>query len=135
MFTAGSLSHSNTANGGVVLDASSLHPGQSKLGSLTLTGGGTLSGAYTLTNAGIVDTPASPGLSNTLALKIEDITGTATTLFSGTAASFTSAALGTIAPGATRTYRFTITYPAAGANSALQGDGMTMNLQFAGVQQ
>ena len=35
---------------------------------------------HTNTKAGVVDTPADPGLSNALTLRIEDITGAAVTL-------------------------------------------------------
>jgi hypothetical protein len=133
VFTAGSLSHTNSKAGQIVLDASYLRPGLSKNGSLTITGSGTLTGVYALSKAGLVDTPASPGLSNTLTLLIQDVTSGTTTLYSGTAAAFTSRPLGSIAPGVSRTYRFTLTYPAASANAALQGATMALRLQFAGV--
>jgi hypothetical protein len=110
-----------------------LRPGLSKNGTLTITGAGDLTGTYALSKLSLVDTPASPGLSNTLTLLIEDITSGATTLYTGTAAAFASRSLGSIAPGATRTYRFTLTYPTASANPALQGASMTLRLQFTGV--
>ncbi len=56
VFTAGSLSHTNSMADQVVLDASYLRPGLSKTGSLTIAGGGTLTGAYTLSKASLVDT-------------------------------------------------------------------------------
>ena len=43
--------------------------------------------------------------------------------------------LGAIAPGASQQYRFTLTYPTAAANIALQGASMTLRLQFTGVSQ
>jgi spore coat-associated protein N len=133
VFTAGSLSHTNSMANQVVLDASYLRPGLSKQGTLTITGGGTLTGAYTLSKAGLVDTPASPGLSNTLTLTIQDVTTGATTLYTGTVAAFSSCSLGSIAPGATRIFRFTVLYPAAGADSALDGATMALRLTFTGV--
>jgi len=75
----------------------------------------------------------SPALSAALDLKIEDITGAAITLYQGTPAAFSSRSLGSIAPAATRTYRFTLTFPAANANSALQGATMLLRLEFMGV--
>lgn len=134
-FAAGSLSHTNSKNGQVVLAATALRPGQSQAGTLTITGGGNFTQAYTISKATLVDTPASPGLSNALTLQIEDITGAATTLFNGTAASFTQVSGGTIAVGATRTYRFTLTYPTAAADTRLQGATMTLTVLFTGVQQ
>ena len=77
--------------------------------------------------------PASPGLSSTLTLLIEDTTGTATTLFNGTVAAFTTVSLGSIAPGVTRQYRFTLTFPAAAAAPGLQGASMSLGLLFKGV--
>jgi len=131
-FTAGSLSHTNSRADQVVLDASYLRPGLSKNGSLTITGGGSLTGVYTLTKASLTDTSSSLALSNTLTLTIQDVTST-TTLYRGTVAAFTSCSLGSIAAGDVRTYRFTLLYPAASANSALDGATMALGLTFTGV--
>jgi hypothetical protein len=133
VFTAGSLSHTNSMAGAVVLDAAYLRPGLSKNGSLTITGGGSLTGVYTLSRASLVDTPSSPGLSNTLTLTIQDVTSGTTTLYSGTVAAFTSCSLGSIPTGAARTYRFTLLYPAGSADSALDGATMALRLTFTGV--
>jgi spore coat-associated protein N len=133
-FTAGSLSHVNSRAGTFVLDATRIRPGQSKSGTLTIAGGGSVTGAYTISKANVVDTPALPGLSNTLTLRIRDVTGAPATLYNnGTVAAFTSVPAGSIAPGVHRTYEFTLTYPLASANSALQGDSMVLTLQFTGV--
>jgi spore coat-associated protein N len=132
-FTAGTLAHANSKAGQVVLDATNIRPGQTKTGTLTITGGGDLTGTYTLTKVSLVDTPASPGLSNALTLQIQDVTSGSTSLYNGVAASFTSASLGTIAPGVVRTFQFSLFFPTTPANSALQGDSMTLTLQFAGA--
>lgn len=132
-FTAGSLTHVNSQSGTFVIDAAGLRPGQSSQGTLTITGGGTVAGTYTLSKASVVDTPASPGLSSALTFLIEDTTGTAATLFSGTVAAFTSVSLGSIAPGAVRQYRFTLTFPTASAVPGLQGASTTLQVQFKGV--
>lgn len=132
-FTAGTLAHVNSKAGQIVLGAANLRPGQSNNGTLSITGGANLTGAYTLSKVSLIDTPASPGLSNALTLLIEDVTSGTTTLYTGTAATFTSRSLGSIAPGAVRTYRFTLTYPTAGASPALQGASMALRLQFTGV--
>ena len=135
-FTAGTFGHTNSKDGVLVIDATGLWPGcGAKTGTLTITGTGDFSGAYTLTKAGVVDTPADPGLSNALTLRIEDITGTAVTLSNTTVAGFNTVSVGTIASGASRQYRFTLTYPTAAANAALQGASMTLRLQFMGVSQ
>ena len=79
VFTAGTLSHTNSANGQLVLNAAGLAPGQSQSGTLTITGGGSLSGIYTLSKSTLVDTPAASGFSSALTLQVQDVTGTATT--------------------------------------------------------
>jgi spore coat-associated protein N len=132
-FTAGTLTHVNSKSGAFVVNAADLRPGQSSQGSLTITGGGDVTGAYTLSKASASDVPASPGLSNTLTLLIEDTTGTATILFSGTAAAFTTVSLGSIAPGATRQYRFTLAFPVAAATPGLQGASTSLGLLIKGV--
>ena len=134
-FTAGAFGHTNSKDGVLVIDAASLWPGASKTGTLTITGTGDFSGAYTVTKAGVVDTPASSGLSNALTLRIEDITGAAVTLSNTTVAAFNTVSLGTIASGASQQYRFTLTYPTAAADTTLQGASMTLRLQFTGVSQ
>jgi len=132
-FTAGTLTHVNSKSGAFVVNAADLRPGQSSQGTLTITGGGDVAGAYTLSKESVSDVPASPGLSSTLTLLIEDTTGTATTLFNGTVAAFTTVSLGSIAPGVTRQYRFTLTFPAASASPGLQGASMSLGLLFKGV--
>jgi spore coat-associated protein N len=134
--TAGTLSHVNSKDGQVVLNAANLRPGQSQNGSLTITGGGDFSALYTITKVSLTDTPASPALSAALTLTIDDMTtGVAVQEWTGRAGTFASVTIDTIAPGATRTYRFTLTYQAASAVPALQGATMALRLQFTGVQQ
>ena len=134
VFVAGDLAHANDKNGQVMIVANGLEPGASRQGTMTLTGTGTVAGAFTLSASSLVDVPAIPALSGELDLTIEDITGTPTTLFDeGAVSDFDSAPLGTIAPGATRTYRITLTYPDGTNDSALQGATMTLVMQVSGV--
>ena len=99
-----------------------------------ITGDGDGPGAYTLAKVNLVDTPASPGLSNTMQLLIQDITSGSTTIYTGTVAAFTSSSLGVIAPGVAKTYRVTLTYPST-ATSNLQGAALSLTLRFTGVSQ
>jgi hypothetical protein len=140
VFVAGSLLHVNDQNGQVMIVAPGLAPGDSSVGTMTLTGTGTVTGLFTLTASSLVDVPASPAgpaLSGTLDLTIEDITGTPATLFDDTVADFVSAAdppdLGSIAPGESRQYRITLRYPDGTNDSALQGATMTLVMQVSGV--
>jgi hypothetical protein len=134
-FVTGSLSHFNSKEGVAVLDASRLSPGEARTGTLTITGGGDGNGVYTLTNAGLTDTPAAPGLSRTLLLTIRDTT-TGQQLYTGTVRGFSaSTASVAIAPGAMHTFVFDLQYPLAAANTALMGDSMQLLVQFTGVSQ
>lgn len=135
VFTAGSLSHTNSKAGLVIVDASNLRPGMSKEGTVTITGAGTLTGIYSLSKGVVVDNPAGPGLSKTLVLFIQQ-SGVPTPLYDNRVDLMPATlALGTIASGASRTYTVRLTYPTAAANPALQGASMTLPLQFAGVDQ
>ena len=130
VFVAGDLAHDNDQNGRVMIVASGLEPGDSKVGTMTLTGTGTITGTFTLSASGLVDT--SPPLSEALNLTIDDITGAETPVWEGDVADFDEADLGTIAPGASRQYRLTLAYPDGTNDSALQGATMTLVLLISG---
>jgi len=132
VFTAGVLSHTDSL---VTANASGLVPGASSVGTMTLIGTGNVPGAFTLSTSSLTNTPATPALSGVLTLKVEDVTGTATTLYQGLVSSFSSKGLGTIAAGASRTYKITLAYPAGTNNASLQGAAMTLVLQVTGVSQ
>lgn len=133
VFTAGSLSHTNDKAGAVIVDASDLRPGMSKEGTVTITGTGTLTGVYSLNKGAVVDDPATPGLSTTLDLFIQEA-GATTPLYDDRVSLLPATlALGPIAPGASRTYMIRLTFPLARADGALQGATMTLPLQFMGV--
>ncbi len=133
VFVAGTLSNSNDQSGQVMLNASGLAPGASNMGTMKLTNAGSVSGAFTLNPTNLANSPASPKLSDALVLTVQDVTGTATTLYQGSVSAFSAANLGTIAPGALRSYRLTLSYPAGTDNAALQGATMTLALQVTGV--
>ena len=133
IWASGTLTHTNSLADQVVVNGANLRPGQTATGTVTITAGGDGYGAYTLAKANLVDIPASPGLSNTMQLLIQDITS-GSTIYTGTVAAFTSSSLGTIAPGVATTYRVTLTYPSS-ASSNLQGAALSLTLRFTGVSQ
>jgi hypothetical protein len=133
VFTTGTLLHSNSQDGSIAIAASNMAPGDSSVGTMTVTGGGTVGGRYTLAASGLVDNPSSPRLSDTLRLTVEDRTGTLVTLYTGPMSGFSSVSMGTIAVGATRTYRVTLTYPAGTNVAALQGASSSLDLGVTGV--
>lgn len=139
IFTAGTFRLLNSVDGGYVIDVTGLRPGESVVGTLSLTCQGDFAGAVSMKNGGISDTPSSPALSATLALRIEDITGTPQTLFNGMIGSIGSSAsldLGQFSPGETRTYQFTITFvQTAAVVPELQGATTAIQIDFVGVAQ
>jgi hypothetical protein len=133
IFFTGTLMHTNDVSGVFAVDASDLVPGASQTGVMLLKGTGTVAARYTLSSTGLTDTPVSPALSGVLTLRVEDVTAAPVTLYNGSVAGFSSADLGSIAAGSTRSYRLTLAYP-AGANSAgLQGAAMTLDLDVTGA--
>jgi len=134
VFIAGTLGHVNNRNGQVLITQAGMAPGTTKDGTMTLTGTGDVAGAYTLSAASLVDTPASPGLSGTICLTIEDTTA-GDTLFDDTVSELDSVDLGTIAPGQMKSYLVTLYYPDGPTNGAVQGATMSLTLQVEGESQ
>jgi len=135
IFTAGTLTHTNSKDGQVVITAPGLLPGTSATGTLTITSGGDSPALYSLTKASVVDVPAAPGLSSALTLQVDTVPAAPTPLFLGTVAAFTTVDLGVLAPGASQQYRLTLAFPTAAADPALQGATMTLGLRVTGVTQ
>jgi hypothetical protein len=133
IFVAGSLAHTNDTEGTFAIDAAGLAPGDQSVGVMKLQGTGTVAARFSLITGGVTDTPAEPALSGVLTLQIEDITATPVTLWAGSVAAFASADLGSIAAGATHTYRLTLAYPAGPNRAALQGATMSLELQVDGA--
>jgi hypothetical protein len=130
---AGVLTHVNSQEGQVMISASNLVPGVSRSGTMTLTGTGTVDGVFTLSAASLINTPVSPRLSDVLTLTVDDLTGAPQNLYRGTISGLASVGLGTIAAGASHTYRLTLSYPAGANDAALQGATMTLGLNVTGV--
>ncbi len=128
-FAAGNLRHTNSRSGELILNASALRPGQSRSETVTLSGGGDLTGAYTISRSSL-DDPS--GLAGVLILRIDNVSA-GTTLFNGTSANLSTVPAGTIGPQESRTYRFTLSYPVGSATSQQQGAALSMTIQFTGV--
>jgi spore coat-associated protein N len=129
LFKTGTITLTNNKSGQAVVTATGLMPGGSATGTLIIGVTGNYTANVTLTGA--TDNSA---LAQALTLRIEDVTGTATTLWTGTMSAFSTQALGTIASGASRSYRFTITLPTTAPSSAMNGS-TTETLTFTGVAQ
>ncbi len=133
---ADSVSHTNDRANAVILSATNLRPGTSRHGDVTLTGGEDVPALYSAVNVSVADSPATPGLSGALQLRVEDVTGAPTTppvLFDDQLSAFVTVGLATIAPGEARTFRFTLSWPPTAADPALQGATTTVQVEFVGV--
>ena len=105
-----------------------MEPGDSREGTIKIGNEGDIAGSFTLTASGL---PAT-GLAAVLNLKIEDITSGTTQKYSGTLGSFSSVSLGSFAAGTTRTYRITLSWPAASNSPSLQGASFSFSFQWSG---
>ena len=65
-------------------------------------------------------------------LKVEDMTGGTTQKWSGKLGSFSSVDLARSRPASTRTYRFTLSWPAASDEASLQGASTSLTFQWSG---
>jgi spore coat-associated protein N len=138
VFTAGTISQSNSKASAAILTASNVVPGATATGTVDIKNTGSANGTFTLTHTVPVDTPASPGLSKKLTLTIVDqgdptcVTSCPAfvTLYTGTIfAQPSTIALGQFAPNATHRYVYTMTFPdggTAGADNAYQGASTTV---------
>ncbi len=118
-----------------MINTTGLRPGQSITGTVALTNEGDFTAGCTLAASGLTDTPSSSHLSGALTLKIEDVTTTASSLWSGTVDSLTSLTLTPLGLGQTRSYRFTVTFPQANASPSLQGASTAFTILFTAVAQ
>ena len=120
----GTLSLANNREGSAILTARDLAPGETAGGDVALTNTGTLAGALELSQTDLTDTlgPAGGQLSQALQLTIRNVV-TGALAYQGAMSALGSADLGTLAPGETRTYSFSVLLPDTGMRvSATAGD-------------
>jgi spore coat-associated protein N len=142
VFTAGTISSSNSKASAAILTASNIVPGNTATGTVDIKNTGSANGTFTLTHTTPVDTPASPGLSKKLTLTIVDqgdptcVTSCPAfvTLYTGTIfAQPSTIALGQFAPNAVHRYVYTMTFPdggAGGADNAYQAASTTVDYNW-----
>lgn len=141
VFSAGTISHSNSKSGTAVLTASNMKPGDTATGTVDIQNTGTLSGTFTLAQSNVSNTPTSPALSSKLTIVITD-KGDPTcsvscpadaTVYSGTLAGMGTTSLGTYAASAKHRYQFVVTFPdggTGGADNAYQGGQTSVDYNF-----
>ena len=109
---AGTLSVNNSLNGGAILSATGMVPGgPTSNGSVTISNGGSLKGAFTLSKN---VTGGSP-LASLLHVVISQ---GGTTIYDGSVAGMGSISLGQFAAGESRTYDFAVNFPDGGTPSS-----------------
>jgi hypothetical protein len=127
VFTAGTISHSNSKAGAAILTAANMVPGGTAAGTVDIKNTGSVNGTFTLAHTVAVDTPTSPGLSKKLTIVVQDLgepacvssCPAAVTLYTGLLSAMPSTiALGVFPAGYTHRYTFTVTFPDSGLNGA-----------------
>jgi spore coat-associated protein N len=114
---SGTFQITNSRNGQAIFQAQGLSPGRSVSGTVQLSNTGTIAGDLGLEQLDVVDQPGMNGglLSTAVQLDVQDITGgNLIPVFAGKLASLQTRTLGSIAPGAAHTYRFTASLPDGG---------------------
>jgi hypothetical protein len=128
----GTLSLQNSLDGQAVFSAENIGPGDSAVGSVTVSNAGTVAGALTLSQSASSDTPGPGGapLSERLDLVVRDATsGSPTTVYSGRLDALGSLALGTLGPGAARVYSFNASLPPS-AGEAVAAASMSVSYRW-----
>jgi Ca2+-binding RTX toxin-like protein len=117
--TADALSLSNSKEGAAIFTAANLAPGHSTEGTVTIANTGSAAGSLALSSAELSDSPGTYGgnLSEVLDLQITEI-GSGTEVYSGTLDSMPEQKLGPLAPGDSRSYRFSVSLPAGESPTA-----------------
>jgi len=123
MSSGGSLELSNSLAGAAVLSAENMAPGASAAGTVSVSNMGGSDGAFSLSQANVVDAPGPFGgrPSDHFQLAVEEISAggsTAQSLYSGVLSGLGTRPLGSIRAGETRTYRFTVNFPDTGVPPA-----------------
>lgn len=137
---SGELHVTNSRDGQAILQAQGLAPGKSVTGTVQLSNAGTLAGELGFQQLDVQDQPGVNGgrLSDAVHLDVEDITGgNLVPVFAGQLGALQSRALGSIAPGEARTYRFTASLPDGGAppsptsgDNAYAGSALTVRYSW-----
>ena len=137
VFSAGTLTMSNSRADSAVLTANGLRPGESKDGTVDIANTGSLSGAFTLARGTLQDSDSGTPLSSKLNLVVDDcgaFNGTTEPVcgdsddvnrYTGTVAGMTTHELGSFAGGDKHRYRFRVTLDGSAGN-VYQGDSSTV---------
>ena len=125
MFTAGTLTSSNSKDDAAILTATRMVPGDTTNGTVTISNTGDSKGQFTLTGSTPTNTPGPNGgdLSSVLDLTIVMDGDTANPIYDGKLNAMTQEDLGVWDGGDSHDFVFTVTFPEGGTpGSATTGD-------------
>lgn len=140
-FSSGNLAQTNSSSG-AVLTASKIKPGDpASTGTVTITNSGDIPGTFTLSKANVADTAGPNGgtLSSKLNVLVQDVTiaGSPVSVYTGAIGAMPAQSLGTFAAGASRTYKFSVTFPDGGTpastttgDNAYRGSSLSVDYQW-----
>lgn len=130
---AGSVQLSSTKpNEATIVAAAGMKPGESRSGTISIGNEGNVTGAVSLNMTGLTGT----ALAAVIDFKLDDVTGGLTTQkWSGRLGAFPGVSLGDFAVNEKHEYRFTLSWPSASNEAALQGASTTLTFQWSGVSQ
>jgi spore coat-associated protein N len=126
--TAGSIQLTSSAASQAIVSASGMKPGDSRQGTISIGNKGNAAGTVTLSASGLTGT----ALAAAIDFKLEDVTGAAVQKWSGKLGSFRSVDLGSFAAETTRSYRFTLSWPASATEASLQGASSSLTFRWTG---
>lgn len=126
VFSAGTLSQSNSKVNAAILTASKMKPGDVSTGTVDIKNTGDTPGAFSLAKSNVVDAPASPAFSTKLQLVVKDLGDPACTTgcpapvtkYTGALGAMSTLTLGTFASNEAHRYEFAVAFPDGGANGA-----------------
>jgi hypothetical protein len=152
VFTAGTLTMSNSSAGTAIFTAAQglMKPGDTRVGTVDIQNTGSVAGDFVLGTSNIVNTPAAPGLTSRLTIKVEDCgkftagnvtpppcTSNTTIYGPASIAGLSGQALGTFAGGSLATsdkhrYTITVNWPngTPAQDNPLQGASVTFDLNW-----
>jgi spore coat-associated protein N len=126
---AASIQLGSSAPNQAIVAAAGMRPGDSRQGTISIANLGTAAGAVTLRGTGLT----GAALAAVIDLEVDDTTGGGSVQkWSGKLGSFASVGLGSFAAGSTRTYRITLSWPAASSEASLQGASTSLTFQWSG---
>ena len=131
----GALSLSNSKEGAAIFQAAAMRPGEEASGSVTITNTGTVNAALALAPEAPADTPGNGGgkLSSKLELLVIDVTTVSlpVTVYAGTLKQMDVTNVGSLEPGARRTYLFVASLrPSGSDDNAFQGAALTTGFRW-----